>query len=177
MRRVLLFAVILIGCRAEAFFDGAAVELGKHQKGNIDLLRVHALKTLKRWDLTGSLTTFWVLNTGIGYWNNRFDGADTPNIGEVWLGSQLQLGWFNWPQFAPFGEFGMGLHLISDTQVNNQRQFSTYYQFGSHVGGGARFGDKLRYEFLLRIQHLSNASFESPNDGINFYSLRLSYRW
>jgi lipid A 3-O-deacylase len=74
--------------------------------------------------------------------------------------------------FSPYFEGAIGFHLIQPTQIDASRNFSTAFQFGDHVGFGARFGESGRYDASVRFQHLSNAGIKKPNDGINFLQFR-----
>ena len=77
---------------------------------------------------------------------------------------------------APRGaylEAAIGFHLLSDSHINRDLDFSTRFQFGDHVGAGYRFDE---YDLQLRFQHLSNGGMRNPNPGINFLVLRLQ-RW
>ena len=67
-----------------------------------------------------------------------------------------------------YAEAGIGAHLLSETQINDHRRFSTAFQFGDHVGVGLRFGQRGEYDLGYRFQHLSNADIKKANDGINF---------
>ena len=69
------------------------------------------------------------------------------------------------------------MHLLSATSLNAQRQFSTAFQFGDHVGVGVRFGDKGKYELGYRYQHFSNAGIKEPNQGVNYNEVRLQYHF
>lgn len=71
-----------------------------------------------------------------------------------------------------FVEGGVGVHLLSRTQINENRRFSTAFQFGDVVGLGWKFGAQRNNELGLRFQHISNSSIKRPNSGINFAELR-----
>jgi lipid A 3-O-deacylase len=74
---------------------------------------------------------------------------------------------------GPYLEIGTGPHLLSELYDNNRRQLSTRFQFGSLLGIGYVFSNKL--DAAIRYQHYSNASIKKPNDGVNFLIVRLSY--
>jgi len=78
---------------------------------------------------------------------------------------------------APYAEAAIGFHFLSDLQINYRRLFSTHFQYGDHIGMGARFGPGYRYDAQLRLQHLSNGGLAHPNPGINFLQLRLAYHF
>jgi hypothetical protein len=70
------------------------------------------------------------------------------------------------PRF--FAEVGVGVHLLTATRINNERIFSTAFQFGEQVGGGFSFGPEHRYEIGAYLQHVSNAGIKKPNDGLTY---------
>jgi lipid A 3-O-deacylase len=69
-------------------------------------------------------------------------------------------------------EAAVGFHMISDLAFKGDVETSTRFQFGDHIGVGIMNG---RYDWSLRLQHLSNAGIRDPNPGINFLQLRLQY--
>lgn len=74
---------------------------------------------------------------------------------------------------GPYAELGIGIHYLSDHYDNNERQLSTRFQFGDHLGIGYVFQNEV--DLSLRIQHFSNGSVKQPNDGVNFAVVRISY--
>jgi hypothetical protein len=70
------------------------------------------------------------------------------------------------PRF--FAEAGVGIHLLTATRINNERIFSTAFQFGEQAGGGFSFGPEHRYEIGAYLQHVSNAGIKKPNDGLTY---------
>jgi hypothetical protein len=72
-----------------------------------------------------------------------------------------------------YAEAGIGAHLLSRLYDNNDRQLSTSFQFGDHLGLGYVFDNNL--DLGLKIQHFSNGSIKQPNDGVNFAIIRVSY--
>jgi hypothetical protein len=115
-------------------------------------------------------------------------------------GYQLEVGWWRWDEAGDteatslnelgitpvlralpadgdglYLEVASGLRLLSRSKVSG-RELSTEFHFGSHGGVGMRFGPGERLDAALLLQHLSNARIRTPNPGINFYQLRLTYR-
>jgi len=78
---------------------------------------------------------------------------------------------------APYAEGAIGFHMLSDLNINFRRIFTTHFQYGDHIGAGARFGPGYRYDAQVRLQHLSNGGLAHPNPGINFLQLRLAYHF
>jgi lipid A 3-O-deacylase len=78
---------------------------------------------------------------------------------------------------SPYVEGAIGFHLLSRSEVTQNRLLGMHFQFGSHIGGGLRFGPRSAYDLSVRLQHLSNAGIASPNNGINFGLVRLQYHF
>jgi len=76
-----------------------------------------------------------------------------------------------------FVEAGIGANWIFPIYRNGDREFSTTFNFGDHIGAGWRFGDAGQHEVTLRLQHLSNAGIKHPNPGENFVQLRYARRF
>ncbi len=74
----------------------------------------------------------------------------------------------------PYFEAAIGFHVLSDLDFKDGVQTSTHFQFGDHIGAGFVHG---RYDFGVRLQHLSNGGLKPPNPGINFAVLRLAYHF
>ena len=68
----------------------------------------------------------------------------------------------------PFLEAGVGVHLLSHTRINNDRDMSTAFQFGENAGGGFAFGEDRRFELGVYVQHESNARIKEPNPGLTY---------
>ena len=77
---------------------------------------------------------------------------------------------------GPYAEAAIGFHLLSKTKIGD-KNMSTNFQFGDHVGVGYRFGAKQSLDLGYRFQHLSNAGIKRPNPGINFHQIRLQYHF
>ena len=74
---------------------------------------------------------------------------------------------------GPYAEAGIGAHLLSHVYDNNNHTLSTAFQFGSHLGLGYVFSNKI--DLGLKIQHFSNGGIKQPNSGVNFAVL--SAKW
>jgi lipid A 3-O-deacylase len=73
---------------------------------------------------------------------------------------------------STFAEIGIGLTLSSEVYRKRERQFSTTFNFGDHLGVGWSFGERHAHEIVLRVEHFSNADIVQPNPGENFRELR-----
>jgi len=76
---------------------------------------------------------------------------------------------------AWFWEAGVGLTTTNHRYVTQHKEFSARFNFASHLGIGIHLGEHRRHEFLLRVQHLSNANIKRPNPGEDFIQLRYAY--
>ncbi len=146
--------------------DGVAVEAGS---GNgADMWRVGVQWDWdKRWLETGNwhLGAYWDLQAG--QWKGKERRITDIGFTPVFRFQQTRR-----DSFSPYIEGAIGFHLISKTRLDDERAFGSAFQFGDHVGIGARFGERGRYDLSLRLQHLSNGSIKEPNDGINFAQVR-----
>src|SRR5215203_5463987 len=108
------------------------------------------------------------LDTQVAYWLGK--GNPTP-YQHVWDFSATPV--FRWTFAKPdvprlFVEGGLGVHLLSATRINNDRIFSTAFQFGEMLGVGTAFGPRNAYEVRLFVQHVSNARIRLPNWGLTY---------
>ncbi|SFM62356.1 acyloxyacyl hydrolase [Variovorax sp. OV329] len=76
-----------------------------------------------------------------------------------------------------FFEAGVGLSFTSSIYHSTDKQFSTSFNFGSHLGVGRNFGARQEHELAVRVEHFSNAGIKHPNPGQNFVQLRYAYRF
>ena len=82
-----------------------------------------------------------------------------------WRGAQGQSPWFI--------EAGVGVsYALNHRYLSDFREFSTRYNFASHIGVGYLFGPQQKNEISLRLEHQSNAGIKQPNPGENFLQLR-----
>lgn len=115
-----------------------------------------------------------------GYWDlqlGQWNGAGKSTITDLGLTPVFRFQETRRSGVSPYIEGAIGFHFISPVRLEENRGFSTSFQFGDHLGLGARFGDKGRYDLSLRYQHLSNAGIKKPNNGINFTQVRFQYHF
>jgi hypothetical protein len=108
------------------------------------------------------------LVAGVSYWRGRQE----PNANRsLWdFGLMPMLRWSAPGTASPrfFAEAGVGVHMLTATRINNDRVFSTAFQFGEQAGAGLAFGPEHRYELGAYIQHVSNARIKEPNNGLTY---------
>ena len=157
-----------------AAVSGMSVELGTGD--HVDMARLGVQWDWRaRWFQTTNwhLGGYWDLS--LGQWHARNAvGAQHSNITEIGLTPVLR---FQRNSLTgPYLEAGIGFHLMSHSSIGD-RNMSTAFQFGDHVGIGYRFGAKQAFDASYRFQHISNASIKRPNPGINFNQIRLQYHF
>jgi hypothetical protein len=135
----------------------------------------------KRWftERSWNLGAYWDLQ--LGRWGGPLrQGQEDAGDQEIWdlsLTPVFRLERAERSAVVPYIEAAIGFHLLSDQRVNFRRRFSTSFQYGDHLGVGARFGGRQRWDASFRLQHLSNGGLSNPNPGINFAQLRLQYHF
>ena len=166
---VALLISLLFGLPAAHALDGVSAEFG--YSDDVRLWRAGLQwKWERRWWRGGAweLGGYWDLS--LGGWRN---GSDT--VYDLGLTPVFRL-----EGTAPgsaYVEAAIGAHFISDLRIDENKAFSTSFQFGDHIGVGLRFGPRERYDMSLRLQHLSNGGIRKPNPGIDFLQLRLQYHF
>ena len=107
----------------------------------------------------------WYWDFSIGGWHGDEGKVHDVGLTPVFRYAKASTG--------PYLEGAIGFHILSDSHINSDLDFSTRFQFGSHLGAGYHHG---RYDWQVRLQHLSNGGMRNPNPGINFMAIRLT-RW
>lgn len=178
--KYLIVAALMAASPSAYAIDGFSFAYGHSDSSNanVNLYRVGVqwdwnkkLVEMGNWHLGG----YW--ESDAGYWSNSSFGRTHANILDIGFTPVFRFQQTTRSTFSPYLELGVGLHLLSATSVNDQRQFGSSFQFGDHVGAGARFGAKGQYDVGYRYQHFSNAGIKGPNQGINFHELRLQYHF
>ena len=152
--------------------DGASFELGKGVGERAGMWRIGITRN---WDRKWMALGNWYLG---GYWEAQFgqwSGPDKRTINDLGITPVFRFQQADLSKISLYAEAGIGLHVITPTRLDDSRHFGSAFQFGDHVGAGARFGPKGKYDLGLRFQHMSNGGLKKPNDGINFTQVRLLY--
>ena len=113
----------------------------------------------------------------VDHWHGTEAGAVVSDLWDVSATPVVRLQASGDPGPGVFLDIGFGVHLISETRINAHRQFSTVFQFGEFLGPGIRFGSRGQVDLSFRVQHVSNGNIEEPNNGLNFRTLVLQYRF
>lgn len=111
---------------------------------------------------TGHLGGYW--DAGYTYWEGGAiaSGAHSLSFSPVFVYEFANF------TYKPFVEFGIGAAFFSKTDVGDHRLGSSF-NFEDRLGVGLKLSDTQKVG--LRALHYSNAGLQSPNEGIESYSL------
>lgn len=109
----------------------------------------------------------------IGRWHVK-DGGGSASSTNTQFGFTPTLRMTSDHPWGWFGELGIGVNVIAPIYETDSKRFSTAFNFGDHIGVGARPWGPRGAEISLRVQHFSNAGIKHPNPGENFLQLRWS---
>lgn len=167
----LVAAVVAAPALAADFkFDTASLEFGTTSKARIVRLGLQSQWDKKWFASNGThVSGYWDLSLaqwrGSAYRGIHGDDLDITNIGFTPVfrfQADNKLGWY--------AEGGIGLNLLSKRYDNDNKQLSTNFQFGDHIGAGYVLANG--WDVGMKIQHFSNGGYKKPNDGVNFLLLK-----
>ena len=163
MKRLLLAALLCLPCAALAL-DSVAVEAGRGT-GRTNMLRGSLQwRGHDKWFEHSSWHVEHYMDLAVGGWNNGHHTVYDLGVTPVFRFQRASGSYF---------EAAIGFHAVSELDFDGSRETSTHFQFGDHIGAGIVRG---RYDYGVRLQHLSNGGIRNPNPGINFLILRVQYR-
>ncbi|MFT7773587.1 acyloxyacyl hydrolase [Roseateles sp.] len=124
----------------------------------------------------GYLSLYWEVS--LGRWSVDQPDGSTASSWVTQLGVTPVLRWSFGSGGRPwFVEGGIGANFLLPIYRSADRQFSTTFNFGDHLGFGYRFGQNQDQELVLRVQHYSNGGIKRPNPGQDFLQLRYVVRF
>lgn len=163
MKRFL--AVVLVVCSFPVqAVDSVSAEYGAGTRA-VNLWRLglqwkaepfHWMERHPRWS--------WYWDVSVGGWHGDEGTVHDVGVTPVFRYAKAPQG--------PYLEGAIGFHILSDSHINSDLGFSTRFQFADHLGAGYHHG---RYDWQVRLQHLSNGGMRNPNPGINFMIFRVQY--
>ena len=118
---------------------------------------------------SGLVTGYWDV------WGSRWSGDYQGSSRSTWVvGAKPTLRWRPAQGLSPwFVDAGIGVSYATNRRyLTDHTDFSTRFNFASHIGVGYLFGEQLKNEISLRLEHHSNAGIKQPNPGENFLQLR-----
>lgn len=171
------FAAVLLsqaGHAADGMVDSASFEVGTNPQQR--MFRVAVQKDWEqRWFAGGGrhLSGYW--ETNLALWRlNAYRNVPGQKKNIAVIGFTPVLRYQNDSKLGLYGELGIGVNLLSTLYKNEDKELSTAFQFGDHVGVGYTTA---KWDFGLRFQHYSNASIKSPNAGANWIVAKAAYRF
>ncbi len=165
MKRLLALAVLLLAPLSATAIDSVSAEIGRGS-GRTNLLRVGLQwRGHDKWFEHSTWHVAHYMDLALGGWNNGHQTVYDLGVTPVF---RVEGG----PR-SPYFEAAIGFHAVSRLEFENNRETSTRFQFGDHVGIG--FWLDGRNDITLRLQHLSNGGIRNPNPGINFIQIRLQH--
>lgn len=167
----LLPLAMLAPTPARADLDGISTVIGSGQDANMMAVGM-VWDWNKQWLKSGdwSLGGYW--EADVSLWQGKGDGPST--IAGAGFTPVFRYG----PtarKVAPYLEAGIGTHVFSRVQLNDEKRMGTAFEFGDLAGVGLRFGKDLRHEIGYRFQHYSNGGISDNNGGVNFHQIRFRY--
>lgn len=180
--RILIAAGALLALLASSpaqSVDGISIQ-GGHSAGPSSGGTTEMVRVALQWDwnrrwLEGNgwhIGGFWDVDAA--YWKRDASPGENEDLFEIGATPVFRLQQDDLK--GPYIEAGVGAHLLSRTSLGN-KQFSTQFQFGSHLGIGYRFGARQALDLSYSFQHLSNADIKKPNEGADFHQVRLQYHF
>ena len=129
-----------------------------------------------RWDFASGRVTSY-LEASVAMWDYDARGhSGSSRLAQIALVPSLRYrpdgGRSPW-----FVDAGIGATLMSKVYATQDKQFSTAFNFATHLAVGRSFGERNQHELSIRVEHFSNAGIKHPNPGENFLQIRYAYRF
>lgn len=121
--------------------------------------------SISDWRLGG----YW--DVSLGHWRAHNPGGDSQSINDLGVTPVFRLQRNSATGFAPYVEGAIGFHWLSHTYAG---RLGSHFEFGDHIGVGASFGAKQKYDFAYLFMHLSNGGIKEPNHGVNVNQIRFA---
>lgn len=162
------------GHAAEGFVDSASFEVGTNPQQR--MFRAAAQKDWQQRWFAGSgrhLSGYWEGNLAL--WQlDAYRNVPGQEKNIAVIGFTPVLRYQADSKLGLYAEAGIGVNLFSSLYKNRDKELSTAFQFGDHVGVGYTTP---KWDLGLRFQHYSNASIKRPNGGANWVTVKAAYRF
>jgi hypothetical protein len=171
--KTLAAAGILLGMHLNSHaVDSASLEFASGNKTQMARLGLQWKWNKQWWQSNGThLGGYWDLTLARWHGTRFQNGNGSQDLTDIGITPVLRFQRDDLKGF--YLEGGIGAHYLSGLYDNNDRRFSTRFQFGDHIGVGYVFDNGL--DLGLKIQHFSNGGVKQPNPGVNFAVIRASY--
>ncbi|MFY9960097.1 acyloxyacyl hydrolase [Pseudomonas sp. Hg5Tf] len=166
MKKLLCLAAVAAVTLGQSFTTQAAdITFALGQTG--DSTMTYRLGLQSNWDSNwwessiGRLTGYW--DAGYTYW----EGDETASNHSLSF-APVFVYEFAGESIKPYIEAGIGVAAFSSTEVEDNKLGSSF-QFEDRIGFGLRLAGG--HEIGIRAIHYSNAGLQTPNDGVENYTL------
>lgn len=160
--------------QSNGWVDSASIEFGTGAEQR--MVRVAAQKDWdSRWFASNGrhLSGYW--ETNLALWRlSAYQNVPGRKKNIAVIGFTPVLRYQNDSKLGLYGEIGIGVNLFSKLYKNEDKELSTAFQFGDHIGVGYTTA---KWDYSLKFQHYSNASIKSPNGGANWFVAKAAYRF
>ncbi len=173
MRRLLTTLLLLSAAPAWAL-SGTAIEIGHADHARI-LRASTAWNPDQRWLSGAGWHLAPQIHAGVGIWHGT--AAQKNTTAEIFVTPSVRYRPNASSGQQPYVEAGLGVHLISESQLDDQRDLGSNLLLSEHLGMGMVFGDRSQYDLSYRFQHLDNAGRRTTNPGLNAHQVRLLYNY
>lgn len=110
------------------------------------------------------------MEAAIARWRTDVGGATSSAwVSQLTLAPSLRVEREGSPWYM---DAGVGPSWIAPLYHNEEKRFSTQFNFRSHLALGYRLPARRAVDVSLRVEHYSNAGIKRPNPGINLVGLR-----
>ncbi len=166
--------MLLLGAAPAAGGVAISVEAGRGESVDIWGLGLR-WSDLHTWHLRGNVDVGVSMLGRVDHWRSTETNAAVTDLWDLSVTPVLRLQPADRTGVTAFLDGGIGVSVISHTQINDHRVLSTAFQFNELIGPGVRFGQRGQYELALRVQHTSNDGIKEPNNGLTFRTIVFQY--
>lgn len=162
------------GHAADGLIDSASFEFGTNPQQRMARVAVQS-DWDQRWFAGNGrhLGGYWEAN--LAWWRlNAYRNVRGQDKNIAVLGFTPVFRYQNDSKLGWYAEVGIGVNVFSDLYKNEDKELSTAFQFGDHLGIGYTTA---KWDFGVKYQHYSNASIKSPNAGANWIVAKAAYRF
>ena len=161
-------------CAGDGLIDSVSFEAGTNPQQR--MVRVAVQKDWRQRWFAGNgrhLSGYW--DADLALWRlNAYRNVPGQDKNIAVIGFTPVLRYQNDSKLGLYAEAGIGVNLFSSLYKNRDKELSTAFQFGDHLGVGYTTA---KWDFGLKFQHYSNASIKRPNGGANWVVAKAAYRF
>ena len=156
------------------YIDSVSFEYGTNPQQRMGRVAIQS-DWDKQWFAGNGRHLSGYFETNLALWRlNAYENVPGRNKNIGVLGFTPVFRYQNDNKLGLYGEIGIGLNVLSTLYKNEDKELSTAFQFGDHLGVGYTTA---KWDFGLKYQHYSNGSIKSPNTGANWIVAKAAYRF